>query len=97
MSEECEAGLVSVSFGCDGLFVVALGAERVVLRLRSGDAVYMDGRARYAWHGVPVVLGGTCPVSLKDWPVEDGEERFEAWRGWLSGKRLNLNVRQMRE
>ncbi|KAL2001047.1 hypothetical protein VTN02DRAFT_2306 [Thermoascus thermophilus] len=98
VSEECDVGLISVSFGCDGLFLVghdnADGCE--VIRLRSGDAVYMTGRSRFAWHGVPKVLPSTCPIWLKDWPAyQGGGAQYRHWRGWMSSKRINLNVRQM--
>ena len=66
-----------------------------MLRLRSGDAIYMTGESRFAWHGVPKVLKGTCPEYLEDWPAEGGE--YEEWRGWMKNKRINLNVRQMKD
>lgn len=66
-----------------------------MLRIRSGDAIYMTQDSRYAWHGVPKVIKGTCPDYLADWPAEDG--KYEEWRGWMSNKRINLNVRQMRD
>lgn len=69
--------------------------QYLLLRLRSGDAIYMSEDARYAWHGVPKVLKGTCPDYLADWPADDG--RYEEWRGWMKTKRINLNVRQMRD
>ncbi|SPQ23304.1 83c4cfc2-617d-49fc-8476-a7e94146864c [Thermothielavioides terrestris] len=118
VSEETDKGLVSLSLGCDGLFMIAPngsegageeagqgvqgageGKERkkefLLLRLRSGDAIYMTKESRVAWHGVPKVLKGTCPDYLADWPAEDG--RYEEWRGWMRNKRINLNVRQMRD
>lgn len=106
VSEETDKGLVSLSFGCDGLFMMAPndekdvdrtgGKEFLLLRLRSGDVVYMTEEARSAWHGVPKVIKGTCPDYLEDWPAkEDG--RFDEWRGWMKNKRINLNVRQMRD
>lgn len=108
VSEECGQPLVSISIGCDGIFVVGLdgtddsGEPNVAtIRLRSGDAVLMSGASRFAWHGVPKVLGGTCPEWLENWPchaLERGDvcyARFEQWRGWMKGKRINLNVRQM--
>jgi DNA alkylation damage repair protein AlkB len=106
VSEETDKGLVSLSIGCDSLFMIAPnGAEReggpsdgkkyLLLRLRSGDAIYMTKEARFAWHGVPKVLKGTCPSFLEDWPAEDG--KYEEWRGWMRNKRINLNVRQMKE
>ncbi|KAL2755568.1 hypothetical protein ACRALDRAFT_1082247 [Sodiomyces alcalophilus JCM 7366] len=127
VSEESSKGLISLSLGCDGLFMIAPNkpfvasasedkesekddAEKhgrgddgngkrkpyLLLRLRSGDAIYMTKDARFAWHGVPKVLKGTCPEFLRDWPAgEDG--RYEAWKGWMASKRVNLNVRQMKD
>lgn len=106
VSEETDKGLVSVSLGCEGLFMIAPnkeegedgsknGKEFLLLRLRSGDAIYMTEESRFAWHGVPKVLKGTCPAYLEDWPAERGQ--FEEWRGWMRNKRINLNVRQMRD
>ncbi|KAJ5081635.1 hypothetical protein NUU61_009899 [Penicillium alfredii] len=103
VSEKCDVGLISVSFGCDGLFLVSHddGNGCEIIRLRSGDAVYMNGKSRFAWHGVPKILPSTCPQWLTDWP-SSGENvpgappaPFEMWKGWMSGKRINLNVRQM--
>lgn len=55
------------------------------MRIRSGDAVVMDCESRWAWHSVPKILKGSCPEWLVNWPRE----------GWMGGKRVNLNVRQM--
>lgn len=111
VSEEIDKGLVSISLGCDGLFMIAPsngpssesqpevtevnGKPYLCLRLRSGDAIYMTKESRYAWHGVPKVVKGTCPEFLRDWPAREGE--FEKWKGWMGNKRINLNVRQMKE
>ncbi|KAF3761769.1 hypothetical protein M406DRAFT_358091 [Cryphonectria parasitica EP155] len=110
VSEETDKGLVSLSMGCDALFMIAPNdvgkmseedrpghgeKEHLLLRIRSGDAIYMTQEARYAWHGVPKVLKGTCPDYLEDWPAEDG--KYEEWQGWMKNKRINLNVRQMRD
>ena len=175
VSEESDAGLVSISLGCDAIFVAGLssysegtadsisndtrveageagfdtaihdgkrgkedGTSRVTkLRLRSGDVLFMSGASRWAWHGVPVVLPGTCPPEVADWPavskegkglgvrpqrepdsgtesstssgVQDPEQadseptnfarrskdKYEAWRGWMATKRVNLNIRQL--
>lgn len=110
VSEETDKGLISLSFGCDSLFMIApndmgkmsdeeknaAGSKQyLLLRLRSGDAIYMTKESRFAWHGVPKVLKGTCPSYLEDWPAEDG--KYEEWRGWMKNKRVNLNVRQMRD
>lgn len=109
LSEDSDKGLVSMSFGCDGIFVIGLDAKNeedpkaLVMRLRSGDAVFMTGEARFAWHGVPQILAGTCPEWLCAWPAKgdvdndnEFQNRYEDWRGWMSNKRINLNVRQMR-
>jgi DNA alkylation damage repair protein AlkB len=108
VSEETDKGLVSLSLGCEALFMIAPNEggpvvegrdgkrkEYLLLRLRSGDAVYMTDESRFAWHGVPKVLKGTCPGYLEEWPAEGGG--FEEWRGWMRNKRINLNVRQMRD
>ncbi|KAJ1328099.1 alkylated DNA repair protein alkB homolog-like 1 [Microdochium nivale] len=110
VSEKTDKGLVSLSLGCDALFMIApndysdlsegqgAGAKKkpyLLLRLRSGDAIYMTGESRYAWHGVPKVLKDTCPDFLADWPAEG--DKFAAWKGWMKNKRVNLNVRQMQD
>ncbi len=107
VAETSGTGLISVSLGCDALFVVGISipgeqdkAEEKILtlRLRSGSAVYMSGTSRFAWHGVPQIMAGTCPPYLQDWPAVDGdEEKYKDWKGWMAGKRVNLNVRQMWE
>ncbi|KAI1504758.1 hypothetical protein F5X99DRAFT_370898 [Biscogniauxia marginata] len=134
VSEHTDKGLVSLSIGCDGLFMIApndFAAETeeegngdrngngndnsngqgrgekeekkkkryLLLRLRSGDAIYMSQESRYAWHGVPKVLKGTCPDFLADWPAGEGkgDGKFEGWRGWMRNKRINLNVRQTKD
>jgi alkylated DNA repair dioxygenase AlkB len=110
VSEASDRGLVSISLGCEAIFVVGLGggaeeegeagevARHAAMRLRSGDAVYMCGSARFAWHGVPQIVPGTCPEELRSWPAPEGDDEangYEAWRGWMAAKRVNLNVRQM--
>jgi alkylated DNA repair protein alkB family protein 1 len=84
------------------MFVIGLGEngeekEKILtMRLRSGSAVYMSGSSRFAWHGVPQIVAGTCPEYLSDWPgTVDGGGEYEEWRGWMASKRVNLNVRQM--
>jgi DNA alkylation damage repair protein AlkB len=100
VSEECDSGLVSLSFGCEAVFIVGNedGTKTATIRLRSGDALLMFRPSRFAWHAVPKVLAGTCPDWLQDWPVVGGEgSNYAQWKGWMAGKRINLNVRQMRE
>jgi alkylated DNA repair protein alkB family protein 1 len=95
VSEEVDRGLVSISLGCDCIFVIGLKntSDTVVVRLRSGDAVFMSAEARFAWHGVPRILPNTCPSYLSSWPAESNQ--YEQWRDWMNNKRINLNVRQM--
>ena len=112
VSEECERGLASFSIGCDGLFIVARDVDRSgkevneededrememsVLRVRSGDCVWMGGETRWSWHAMPKVLGGTCPDELGEWPfVKGGPTEYEKWRGFMNGKRLNISCRQV--
>ena len=111
VSENSDVGLVSISLGCDAIFIAGLEeastniVKPVVMRLKSGDAVHMGGPSRYAWHSVPQVLAGTCPPWLSDWPASTSvpgaestvSNRFAAWRGWMANKRINLNIRQMRD
>ena len=111
VSEESDQGLVSISIGCDGLFVVGLedgpadSQHHLTIRLRSGDAVFMSGPSRFAWHGVPRIIPDSCPWWLKDWPAnlspaahdECLSSKYEEWRGWMTNKRINLNVRQMKD
>lgn len=97
VSEACDRDLISVSIGCDALFVVGNedGSRTATVRLRSGDAVLMSGPSRYAWHAVPKVIGDTCPTALAEWPSTSTDPIFQRWKGWLQSKRINLNVRQM--
>ena len=98
VSEQCDTGLISVSIGCDALFLVSNedGSQTETIRLHSGDVVLMSGKSRYAWHAVPKILPDTCPIQLKDWPSLARDDSYQQWRGWLAGKRINLNVRQMK-
>jgi alkylated DNA repair dioxygenase AlkB len=99
VSESCDQGLVSISIGCDAIFMVGNqdGTETATIRLRSGDALYMTGSSRYAWHGVPKIIPNTCPDWLAEWPAVQNHDNalYNGWRGWMSNKRINLNVRQM--
>ena len=111
VSEESQEGLASISLGCDALFVVGLRSKAdedpkcLVLRLHSGDALFMAAEARFAWHGVPQIIPDTCPAWLCSWPARetienidnDIDDPYEPWRNWMSDKRVNLNIRQMRD
>ncbi|CAO2658319.1 Nn.00g060420.m01.CDS01 [Neocucurbitaria sp. VM-36] len=107
VAETSSTGLISISLGCDAIFVIGTSRpstqdsdaqEKVLaLRLRSGSVVYMSGASRFAWHGVPQIVPNTCPEHLKHWPgTAEGGRQYEEWKGWMAGKRVNLNVRQMR-
>jgi alkylated DNA repair protein alkB family protein 1 len=94
VAETSSHGLISLSLGCDAMFVIGTNDKAFTLRLKSGSAVYMSGASRFAWHGVPQIVAESCPEYLQDWPGgEKGE--YEEWKGWMAGKRVNLNVRQM--
>ena len=104
VSEASDSGLVSISLGCDGIFIAGFSdtasSDHAILRLRSGDAICMSGASRFAWHGVPQIIPGTCPSHLESWPAttaaeDSGIDPFEHWRGWMKRKRINLNARQM--
>ena len=111
VSESSTNGLISISLGCDAIFIIGLEREHgrsdnLAIRLRSGDVVYMSKSARFAWHGVPQIIPETCPAHLSDWPGELAdkpaqdnvkESKYEAWRGWMSTKRINLNIRQLND
>ncbi|KAK6337212.1 hypothetical protein TWF718_009994 [Orbilia javanica] len=147
VSEEADKDLVSISIGCDALFLISLSPESqdtdavsptntatsskpqpqkqnkrrkgkeppppppppppldnhtLIIRIRSGDAVVMGGQSRWAWHGVPKVIGETCPEELAHWPnlyddqSPDNADKID-WDGWMKRKRVNLNIRQMYE
>ncbi len=98
VSEMCDRDLVSISIGCDAIFICGNedGSSTATLRLKSGDAVCMTGPSRFLWHAVPKVIRDTCPEWLENWPATGpGTSTFHDWRGWMSTKRINLNVRQM--
>ena len=110
VSEASSQGLVSISIGCEAIFLVGIedGVKSIYLavRLRSGDAVYMSGASRFAWHGIPRIIPDSCPSWLAAWPAvpalpATADQRgpsidgYEGWRDWMVSKRINLNVRQM--
>jgi alkylated DNA repair protein alkB family protein 1 len=97
VAETSDHGLISLSLGCDAIFVVGTDTKVLTLRLPSGSALYMSGPSRFAWHGVPQIVAGTCPHYLQDWPsgATDQAGDFDEWKGWMASKRVNLNVRQM--
>jgi hypothetical protein len=49
---------------------------------------------------MPKVMAGTCPEWLEDWPVEKngdgkGRKKYERWKGFMKGKRVNISCRQV--
>lgn len=111
VSEVCKRGLVSISLGCDGIFVLARDTNEgengnsdekiLIVRVRSGDVLEMAGETRWAWHAMPKIIPGTCPDYLKSWPagsemgMGEREGAYEQWRGYMTGKRINLSCRQV--
>lgn len=101
VSEESHNDLISISLGCDGVFMVALEnpdletISCVILRLHSGDVVCMGSAARFAWHGLPQIIPFTCPQALADWPYQESTSATHQWRGFMRDRRVNLSIRQM--
>ena len=76
--------------------------EMCVLRVRSGDCVWMGGEIRWCWHAMPKVMGNTCPSWMEKWPMTDDEsvslkdrKTLAKWKGFMSRKRLNISCRQV--
>ncbi|KAH0174088.1 oxidoreductase, partial [Aureobasidium melanogenum] len=62
VSEECDRPLVSISLGCDAIFMAGLeGSKGVAMRLRSGDALVMSGPARYLHKHVSTMTSTVDP------------------------------------
>ena len=101
VSEESENGLVSISLGCDGIFVAGTedgdgnNPKLLAVRVRSGDVIYMCGPSRFMWHGVPQIIENSCPSWLKRWPAAEDSNIYDEWSGWMLDKRINLNMRQV--
>ncbi len=97
VSELSSQDLISISLGCDCVFYAGLSKneEPLAIILRSGDVVVMSGSARYAYHGVGKIWGGTNDL-FDDGDIvgNDNELRKEA-RNWIRNKRVNINVRQV--
>ncbi|KAF2681806.1 oxidoreductase domain-containing protein [Lentithecium fluviatile CBS 122367] len=110
VSEQCQRALASFSVGCDGIFIMARGEDNgvgenaprtVVIRVRSGDCVHLEGDARWAWHAMARTIPSTCPPHLSEWPVgtpgaTPTEERaYKKWKGYMGTKRINVSCRQV--
>ncbi|EAT79378.2 hypothetical protein SNOG_13051 [Parastagonospora nodorum SN15] len=83
VAETSSHGLISLSLGCDAVFVIGTDDDKVLtLRLRSGSAVYMSGASRFAWHGVPQIVAGSCPGVFRGVGQERGMRVGRGgWRG----------------
>jgi alkylated DNA repair protein alkB family protein 1 len=105
VSEESPNGIVSISLGCDGIFIISRNdlngsafdeTNFAVIRVRSGDVLHIAGETRFRWHCMPVILKGTCPPELASWPaVEKKNGAFRHWKNWMASKRLNISCRQV--
>jgi alkylated DNA repair protein alkB family protein 1 len=105
VSEESPMGIVSISLGCDGIFIISrndLGSTTIdesnfaIIRVRSGDVLHIAGETRFRWHCMPVIITGTCPPELGVWPaVEKASGKFRHWKDWMASKRLNISLRQV--
>ncbi|KAI9650618.1 hypothetical protein NHQ30_000636 [Ciborinia camelliae] len=96
-AESVDRGLVSISLGCDCIFMIALenpksDKDHIAIRLRSGDVLYMKEESRFAWHGVPKIISGTCPEYLAQLKLD-----IKDFPQFMVDKRINLNVRQVGE
>jgi alkylated DNA repair protein alkB family protein 1 len=97
--------LVSISLGASAIFVMGFPtndlntASPTPMWLRSGDISVMSGPCRRNFHGVPRIVEDTLPEYLSTRAELDSDEDVEEWRPFglymESGKRLNLNVRQV--
>jgi alkylated DNA repair protein alkB family protein 1 len=107
VSEESPMGIVSISLGCDGIFIISRNDEGgklvdeanfAIVRVRSGDIVHIAGETRFRWHCMPLIMQGTCPPRLGEWPAVGGSaSRFRHWKNWMSSKRINISCRQVFE
>jgi DNA alkylation damage repair protein AlkB len=110
VSEQCQRALASFSVGCDGIFILARGEDdgvgenaprTLIIRVRSGDCVHLDGEARWAWHAMARTIPSTCPPYLANWPVgtpgasAEEEKAYKKWKGFMGTKRINVSCRQV--
>jgi hypothetical protein len=97
---QADRPLVSISLGCDALFIVGRPRSNVspleeyydyhLIKLHSGDLLVMKDDARYAWHGVRKIIPDTCPDYLRDCFPDRPQ-----WKDFMASRRININVRQM--
>jgi len=97
--------LVSISLGSTAVFIMGYPTNDLdspsptPMWLRSGDVSVMSGPCRRNFHGVPRIVEDTLPEFLSTRAVLDANEDPEEWKPFgqymESGKRLNINVRQV--
>lgn len=65
--------------------------DPVAMRIRGGDAIVMEGRARQYYHGIPRVFKGD------GWPCargnRDAEEWFRPFAQHMQDRRINISIR----
>ena len=86
--------LVSVSLGASCVFVLggqSRDDEPVALLLHSGDALFLSGRSRLMYHGVPRILGPAEQLRTVEGLTLSQRAAFEV----LGNGRININVRQV--
>ncbi|CAK9840866.1 Alpha-ketoglutarate-dependent dioxygenase abh1 [Schizosaccharomyces pombe] len=89
--EDLTLPLISLSMGLDCIYLIGTESRSEkpsALRLHSGDVVIMTGTSRKAFHAVPKIIPNSTPNYLLT--------GNKAWDGWISRKRVNFNVRQVR-
>ncbi|KAK9458937.1 uncharacterized protein V1516DRAFT_629628 [Lipomyces oligophaga] len=107
VAELSSADLVSLSLGCEAVFLASLDRQRpsLQLRVRSGDLIVMSGPARAAWHGVSKIFSGTSPEYLVGHDYSEYASTSpdcqpfihgrHLYADWIATKRININIRQM--
>ena len=112
-AEPCQAvPIVSLSLGLEAIYMLG-GATKaepaIAMTIRSGDVIVQGGKSRGYVHGVPRIMAGSLPESLRPeairrhargrndagGPPETDVEELTAVAHWLSEHRLNINVRQV--
>lgn len=95
-SEYCHAPIVSVSLGCDGVFLLGKGDrsdECFEMLLRHGDLFIMDGQDRSSLHAVPRVLTRSESLELDShWSIPIQNLKL---KNYLDQCRININIRQV--
>ena len=105
--------LVSISLGLPGVFLLG-GSSRAsrpkVLVLRAGDVLVLSGRARQAYHGIPVVLSKPDDQHSLDQTIvdklefdhaelatvaENHSDETAALKSFLNKTRINLSMRRV--